>query len=339
MVMSSGADTMQETGMGWTEEAVARRKRDLEARTAGPLSALARDCEAAWPSPEELDLTLTAGLAGVPHCHLLYALDTAGRQVSANVAREGTEEGLRGQDLSRRPYLTGNLPFRGLQLSPAYLSRATGVPCITALYPVRTGDRLLGFVAADFHIHEVAGPADETGPCPAWGQFRGDPAIRGTLFQQQRHRSRLDQNADAVLGVLEALLRRHGIFHTKIHFSSSRATLWSVEDPYTYRIHGVDELLQPELCLAYPPRPYPERAGVAEEAVGPILHRFRELREADETVYLRSASVNLINETVGLTFSCDGSHYMAAGDFLERGLDYWLGGAAQNTIENDSCLG
>ena len=320
-----------------TDEIVSRRKRDLADRLSGPLASLAWTCARHWRAPDSLDRTLVQGRTAIPHCHLLYALDSNGIQVSANVSEDGPALDLRGQDLSERPYLQGHLPLRGLSLSASYMSSASGAPCITALYPVHSGDRLLGFLAADFHLHEVAGELGDQGPAATHGQFRGDPAIRGNLFQQQRHASRLDQNCEAVFDILEALLRRHGIFHTKIHFSSARATLWSVDDPYTYRIHGVDELLEPELCLAYPTRPYPERATIPPHRLRPILQRFQELREADDTVYLRSASLNLINETVGLTFSCDGSHYMAAEAFLALGLDYWLGAGPTNTIENDSC--
>lgn len=56
-----------------------------------------------------------------------------------------------------------------------------------------------------------------------------------------------------------------------------------------------------------------------------MLERFRALRQADENIYLRSASINVINGMVGLTFSCDGSHYMTVDEFLARDLAFWLG--------------
>jgi hypothetical protein len=46
---------------------------------------------------------------------------------------------------------------------------------------------------------------------------------------------------------------------------------------------------------------------------------------ADETIYLRSSSVNIMNGLVGLTFSCDGSHYMPVEEFVEKDLSFWLG--------------
>ena len=45
----------------------------------------------------------------------------------------------------------------------------------------------------------------------------------------------------------------------------------------------------------------------------------------DETIYLRSALLNIYNGMIGLTFSCDGSHYMPWREFLEKKLDFWTG--------------
>lgn len=57
-----------------------------------------------------------------------------------------------------------------------------------------------------------------------------------------------------------------------------------------------------------------------------VLESFRPLRLIDETFYLRSATVNLFNGIVGVTFSCDGSHYVPYEEFLGRGKDFWLAG-------------
>ena len=62
-----------------------------------------------------------------------------------------------------------------------------------------------------------------------------------------------------------------------------------------------------------------------ESAIAPIFEQFKALRFSDETIYLRSGSLNLVNGTVALNFSCDGSHYLNYREFLERGLDFWIG--------------
>jgi len=46
---------------------------------------------------------------------------------------------------------------------------------------------------------------------------------------------------------------------------------------------------------------------------------------SNETVYLRSLSLNLCNGMVALNFSCDGTHYLRFDEFLKRGLDFWFG--------------
>ena len=35
--------------------------------------------------------------------------------------------------------------------------------------------------------------------------------------------------------------------------------------------------------------------------------------------------LNIFNGLVGLTFSCDGSHYMPWDEFLDKNLGFWLG--------------
>ena len=46
---------------------------------------------------------------------------------------------------------------------------------------------------------------------------------------------------------------------------------------------------------------------------------------ADETLYLRSASINIFNGMLSLTFSCDGSHYIPVQQFLARDSAFWEG--------------
>ena len=156
-------------------------------------------------------------------------------------------------------------------------------------------------------------------------QLKGDPAIRAGLFHQARADSPLDERIDVVLDILTELITIHGVFHIKLHFSSSRATLWSMEDPYRFRMHDIDDLSNPNICLAYPRRDYPADAEIPASAIREILKCFRELRFMDETIYLRSGMVNIFNGMIALTFSCDGSHYMPWKEFLDKKLDFWIG--------------
>ena len=124
------------------------------------------------------------------------------------------------------------------------------------------------------------------------------------------------------------MMQHHGIFHCKIHYSSSRVSFWSMENPYDYHIHLLDDLVDPERCLAYPREDYPDIATVPQQAIAEVMDMLKALRNMDETVYLRSASFNLVNGIVGLTFSCDGSHYIPYDEFLNKEHAFWNSGVS-----------
>ncbi|MBT9540996.1 hypothetical protein [Thiobacillus sp.] len=157
-----------------------------------------------------------------------------------------------------------------------------------------------------------------------WKQYRGDPAIRGGLFEQCRARSAMDDQFNETFARIESLMCQHGVFHAKLHFSSSRATLWRYSDPCRYRVLLLDELLTAAPAHDCPPTGYPGDAIVPPQHIRPILEMFRTLRFSDEQFYLRSGSLNVINGLVGLNFSCDGSHYLPADEFLASPLARWF---------------
>ena len=67
---------------------------------------------------------------------------------------------------------------------------------------------------------------------------------------------------------------------------------------------------------------------IPAEHIQAILDTFKKLRTADENIYLRSASINLYNGMISLTFSCDGTHYMPYEEFLQKNTEFWFGAAA-----------
>ena len=151
-----------------------------------------------------------------------------------------------------------------------------------------------------------------------WLQIRGDPAVRRFVFEQQRVKNEFDAHIDEVLSRVACLVREHGVFHAKVHFSSGQATLWLLHDPLRYRVHLKEELLDPNICLAYPTVAYPSVAIVPPGAVVRVLAEFKRLRLQDAQIYLRSGSLNIVNGSVGLNFSCDGSHYIDYRVFLTQ---------------------
>lgn len=311
--------------MASLKEIISAKKAALADAIESPLQALADGLASLWPDVEAEDQLLLEQKKTVPYCYLLYIMDVNGRQLSANISHEGADRTWQGQDLSQRPFFDAALPFRGMRLSRAYLSDRSLQTCITAIHAISRDEQLLGFLAADFHITDL--PADKLTAVQSnkWQQFRGDPAVRSTLFMQERVPSLMDQHLNEVNILLDNLMSQHGVFHCKLHYSSGRCSLWLYDDPYHYRIHSVEEIINPELCLAYPQCEYPAHALVGPEKVLLVLEQMKSLRFADETIYLRSSSLNIMNGMVGLTFSCDGSHYISVDEFLDKDEGFWFG--------------
>ncbi|MDP1654218.1 MAG: PDC sensor domain-containing protein [Rhodocyclaceae bacterium] len=310
-------------GESW-KDSVNRKRAELADQLHEPMAQLAARCSAVWGDRQKLNELLIAAFGEIPHVKYLYALDSKGVQVCDNIAVDGLLTRHFGRDRAQRPYLQEPMPPWGFLLSDAYVS-LSGRPSLTALHEVRDGDTVLGSVGADFDLRYL--PAVETPHAEprAWSQLKGDPSIRGTVFQQQRVDSTMDQNIDRALSILEDLMIERGMFQVVIHFSSSRATAWFLDDPYRYRLIDHEALADPDVCLLYPRQPWPTDATMRPDAVKPILKAMRELRLTDQHIYLRSASINIFNGMVSLTFSCDGSHYLSCDDFLDRNSDFWLG--------------
>jgi len=307
------------------KEIVQKQRMALEATLTEPLAMLASACAPHWSDREALDDILMQHISDVPNCTFLYALNTQGMQITDNISHGGLLPEHFGRDRSQRPYMKEAVPANGFLLSEAYISLRVQRPSLTALQLVKNYDAVLGFVGADFDLRNLPVTADLYEESTQWLQIKGDAAIRGTLFQQTRVDSLLDKDIDQGMSILRELIQAHGMFQCVLHFSSSRATIWLMDDPYRYRILQHEDLSDPDICLAYPVRPYPEDASIPKNAIRPILENLKELRFTDETIYLRSASINIFNGMISLTFSCDGSHYMSYQEFIDKNIGFWIG--------------
>lgn len=311
-------------GQSWKDVIYIQREA-LAGMLRAPLEELAARCVPVWGDRQKLDAVLLEGFRRIPHCTYLYALGPDGVQVCDNIGAQGLMPEHFGRDRSARPYMREAVPAWGFLLSDAYISLMARRPSLTALQVVRANDHMLGYIGADFDLRDLPVSSQLYEDPGTWRQIKGDPAIRGSVFLQTRTDSPLDKILEQGLAILEELMTERGVFQVVIHFSSSRATVWTLADPYRYRILDSEVLNDPDICLAYPPCAYPGDAKIPADAVAPILNAMRDLRLADETLYLRSASINIFNGMISLTFSCDGSHYMSYDEFLEKNTAFWIG--------------
>jgi hypothetical protein len=308
-------------------ESIARQRDALKTLLREPLAQTAQACSETWHDREALNALLSAALAQQSICKYMYALDTQAIQVSDTLGRDGAVVPDFGRNRADRPYMNERVPSEGFLLSQAYISLRARRPSLTAIQIVRDASgRVLGFVGADFDLRNLPLTSKLYDEPTHWRQLRGDPAIRGSVFQQTRSESQVDSNIDTVMSVLEELMTSHGVYHVMLHFSSSRAVIWLFDDPYRYRLLDIAALTDPSICLAYPERAYPADALVPREKIRAVLDSLRDLRYMDDMFYLRTGTLNVFNGVVGLTFSCDGSHYLPWDEFISKGYDFWASG-------------
>ncbi len=307
------------------KEHIQRQRDMLYNMLLDPMRRATKRCARVWKDKSKLDQALLKSLGQIPYSSYVYAMDLNGIQVSANASQDGLIEADLGRDRSQRPYMLELDDNKEMILSSAYISLRANRPSLTAVRKIRVDDELVGYLGTDFDLRDLPITKELYSEPGRWRQIKGDPAIRAQVFKQSRIQSSLDEQLDQVLPVLEELITEHGAFQMEIHFSSSRATLWFMQDPYRYQLVEIDELTDPDICLAYPHHPYPEKAQIPQESIRPILQTFRHLRFADDTIYLRAGSINLFNGIVGLNFSCDGSHYIPHEQFLARDSAFWDG--------------
>jgi len=291
-----------------------------------PLTSLAGICVPSWGDRDRLNAVLLHGFSGIPYCCYLYVVDTDCVQTSDNVIATGLMPGYYQSNRAEYPYMKEAMPVWGFLLSDAYISLAAHRTSLTALQVVVSdAGTLLGYLGADFDLRGLPVTSALYREPAKWRQVKGDPAIRGTLFQQTRTESPMDRNIENALSILEELLTERGVFQCQIHFSSSQVTIWTIDDPLRYRILDQEVLRDPDICLLYPSRPYLPDAVIPRTQITRILDGIQALRLIDTTIYLRTASINIFNGMVSLTFSCDGSHYMCYDEFLTKGAAFWSG--------------
>jgi len=308
------------------EQLIQKQRTELTGLLSLPLKNLTTELSCIMDNREKLEVHLTEIYKTFKHCKNLYVLDDKAVQITSNITKSGSDESHFNRNRSNRPYIQGVSTSDVLYLSEAYISKNRKRPSITAIHKIfDSNNYLLGFLGVDYDLRELPELAKVSKQVKEWQQVKGDPAIRSAIFTQQRIQSQMDNHMDDIFALIEELMIDRGIFHAKFHFSSSRVTIWSTDDPYSYQILTLNELIDPDVCLIFPRRAYFDKATVPIEKIKEVFNYFRRLRFADENIYLRAGSLNIVNGMIGLNFSCDGSHYMSYEAFLNQGLSFWFG--------------
>ena len=151
-------------------------------------------------------------------------------------------------------------------------------------------------------------------------QLKGDPSIRKFVFSQTRATSLFDQRYEELIDRIEELFLLYGVFHVQIHMSTCQVTVWLLDDPFNYRVLAGEEIFDAENRQRVPKLFYPSEAKISGKQIRNLMNRFKDLRFGDDTVYLRSGSINIMNGCLGLNFSCDGTHYVDHEEFLASPL-------------------
>lgn len=316
----------------WVKQTLGEQRKLLSALLEPSMQEIAKCCISTWHETEALDAMLMTQFSDVPHIQLLYALDKLGHQISANVSANGLDGSYRGQDLSRRPYSVSLYPKRHFMLSSVYISQTTGNPSISAVQPVINEQQFLGFIVADFDIRYLPVHFNPPRVFEPWPKQAMQIPLghrsegKAMPIKTTRAFNLIDQHLTQITHTIEQLMLARGVFHVTLNYTTNLLMLWETHDPYQYHLLTVEQVLyHSNVVNEYRLAAYPEQAKVTPSQLGDILKRFSILRLAEGKEYLCSASINVMNGMVGLSFSCDNSQYMSAAVFLERNLSDWIG--------------
>jgi len=185
---------------------ILRQRATLYNMLIDPMQRVARRCAKVWEEKPALDHLLSESIPKVPYVTYLYALDRNARQISANASPAGLIEDDFGRDRADRPYMQNLTESKDMTLSEAYISMRAQRPSVTAIQRVYRDGEHIGYLGGDFDLRGLPITKDLYSEPGRWRQLKGDPAIRGNVFQQCRIQSRLDEHVDMILPVLEELV-------------------------------------------------------------------------------------------------------------------------------------
>ncbi len=289
-----------------------------------PLRNIAKHCADVWSregtSTEQLTAALEDSMKQIPQYALCYLISPSGTVLTPTISHDLSDPLDIGNDVSSRPYFLEWDHSSDFILSRPYTSTKTGYSCMTAMQAVELNGEPFAIIAIDF---DGSSSPHRTFHVKDYIQIKGDPSIRQQLFSQTRAITPMEEQIDDVHEAAEALLLHHGAFFVQLRYSRSTATARFTDRPYHDSIFSLEQLIASNTPNR---QPLSSMSTISIDEIEPILDLFRELRLADDNIYLRSGSINMISGIVELNFSCDGSHHIPASEFLEKSTSYWLTG-------------
>ena len=182
---------------------------------------------------------------------------------------------------------------------------------------------------------------------------KGDKSLRDSVYNRERSFNNVDENIEALMGVVKYLLKSTGIFRIVIGFNNGEVKTSSVFDPFNVEIHLVEDLisedyvfhhfgrieidekselikrfykmlendkafnfLSKEWQYAFHSRNQFMKQLTNEKDLDFIVENLPKLRSLDG-YYLRSVVINLFNSTIAMSFNCDGTQIMSHKKFKE----------------------
>lgn len=154
--------------MAWFKDNLSNQKKCLAEQIEAPISNLAKLCEYDWQSAARVTELLAQEFHQVAHCLKLYAMNTDYIQIGASIIQNEVDMDANGFNHAAQPYISGDLPFRGLVLTSAYTGYESK-PLITVIQAVNHTGHLLGFVAADFDLRDLPANTISANTIPSTG--------------------------------------------------------------------------------------------------------------------------------------------------------------------------
>lgn len=185
--------------------------------------------------------------------------------------------------------------------------------------------------------------------------IKGDPSLRETALFRERYESPVDKIIDKLKVSLEDLLLNRCVYQLNVNFNSGEIHLNTVFDPFREKIYIAETLIdQAYINRHFIEMPYEEKSLMIKNIYGfiseqpqykelpgqwknifsktsenweplpkieisKVMGKLSELRSVPN-FYLRSFSINTIQDAIRLQFNCDGTHIVNSGDY-EKFLD------------------